>query len=135
MKTQFVLTLALLLQSSTLLLAEPQQDAVAINASNPETVLSENEKKGEALWKQEYEHAKSGKTRSCTTCHGTDLAQPGKHIRTGKHIEPMAPSVNNKRFTDEKKLKKWFKRNCKWTMGRECTTEEQADILAWLKTN
>jgi len=88
---------------------------------------------GEALWNKGFMDAKSGKERKCTLCHTTDLTRPGKHVRTGKVIEPMAPSVNPKRFTTVKKIKKWFVRNCKWTLGRECTAQEKGDVLAFLK--
>ena len=35
-----------------------------------------------------------GKKMNCTICHGDDLSKAGKHHKTGKLIEPMAPSVN-----------------------------------------
>ncbi len=89
---------------------------------------------GEALWNKPFKDAKSGKERRCTTCHTTDLTQAGKHLRTGKVIEPMAPSANPKRLTKIKKIKKWFVRNCKWTLGRECTAQEKGDLLAFLKS-
>ncbi|HIL95073.1 MAG TPA: DUF1924 domain-containing protein [Pseudomonadales bacterium] len=70
--------------------------------------------------------------RSCTTCHTKSLLTRGRHERTGKIIEPMAPSVNPERLTKRKKINKWFLRNCKWTIGRECTIEEKGNILLWL---
>lgn len=70
--------------------------------------------------------------RSCTSCHGESLSAVGSHQRTGKRIEPMAPSVNPERLTDRRKIEKWFLRNCKWTYGRECTIQEKGDILLWL---
>lgn len=70
--------------------------------------------------------------RSCTSCHSASVLVSGRHERTGKVIEPMAPSVNPARLTDVKKVRKWFKRNCKWTFGRECTAQEKGDILVWL---
>lgn len=70
--------------------------------------------------------------RSCTSCHGEAPAVAGKHARTGKVIEPMAPSVNPDRFQSAGKIEKWFLRNCKWTFGRECSVQEKADILTWL---
>jgi hypothetical protein len=88
---------------------------------------------GETLWNKNFVDAKTGKERNCTTCHATDLKSQGKHARTGKIIEAMAPSVNSKRLTEVKKIKKWFVRNCKWTMGRECTAQEKGDFLAFLK--
>lgn len=71
--------------------------------------------------------------RSCTSCHGTSLTAVGSHQKTGKRIEPMAPSVNPERLTERRKINKWFLRNCKWTYGRECTAQEKGDILLWLR--
>ena len=82
--------------------------------------------RGRQLW-----YATDGE-RSCTSCHGEMPAVSGKHVKTGKPIEPMAPSVNPKRYQTAKKIEKWFLRNCKWTFGRECSTQEKADILTWL---
>ena len=95
-------------------------------------VSTYSEQSGKALWNKEFKNKKTGKPQSCASCHGSNLKQAGKHVRTGKPIEPMAPSVNSTRYTDVKKIKKWFKRNCKWTIGRECSAQEQADILAYL---
>ncbi len=75
---------------------------------------------------------KDNNGRSCTTCHTESLMARGRHERTGKIIEPMAPSVNPERLTKRKKINKWFLRNCKWTIGRECTIKEKGDILLWL---
>ncbi len=98
-------------------------------------VASIDPQQGKALWNKPFITEKSkGKRRSCASCHGLDVTQSGEHLRTGKVIEAMAKSVNGKRFTDSKKIKKWFKRNCKWTLGRECSTQEQADILKFLIT-
>lgn len=88
---------------------------------------------GSKAWQRAVVDAKSGKSRSCGDCHGDDLSQPGKHIKTGKRIEPMAPSVNPKRLSDSKEINKWFKRNCKWTWGRECTPQEKGDLLLYLQ--
>lgn len=70
--------------------------------------------------------------RGCTSCHGEKPGNIGKHVKTGKAIEAMAPSANPGRYQDAKKIEKWFLRNCKWTYGRECNTQEKADILTWL---
>ncbi len=69
---------------------------------------------------------------SCATCHGTDLTKAGEHHKTKKVIEPMSARVNPERFTDEKKIEKWFKRNCKDAWGRECTAQEKGDFLTFL---
>lgn len=71
--------------------------------------------------------------RSCTQCHGENPSSVGKHKKTGKAIKPMAPSANPKRLTDSKKIDKWFLRNCKWTLKRECTAQEKGDFLVWLR--
>ena len=88
--------------------------------------------RGQALWNSNHIDQRSGQKRACTSCHTSDLRRPGKHARTGKVIEPMAPSANLKRLTDIRKIGKWFKRNCKWTLGRECTPQEKGDILSYL---
>ena len=72
--------------------------------------------------------------RSCTSCHGPSLHAQGRHEKTGKVIEAMAPSTNAQRLTDTKKIKKWLLRNCKWTYGRVCTPQEKGDFLSWLST-
>ena len=86
---------------------------------------------GEKLWNQT--HAASGQPRSCASCHTTNPRLAGKHVRTGKPIKPMAPSVNSDRFTDPEKVAKWFKRNCKWTLGRECNEQEKGGLTTYLK--
>ena len=73
-----------------------------------------------------------GEQRACSSCHTADPVAPGKHVKTGKPIEPMAASANPERFTDMAKTEKWFRRNCKWTLGRECTPQEKGDLLTWL---
>jgi cytochrome c553 len=89
---------------------------------------------GETAWRTEHMDAKSGKARSCTSCHTRNLKQTGKHVRTGKTIKPMAPSANPERLTDRKHVEKWFKRNCKWVLGRECTPQEKGDYLSYLQS-
>ncbi|VAX16238.1 hypothetical protein MNBD_NITROSPINAE01-840 [hydrothermal vent metagenome] len=89
---------------------------------------------GQAMWVTTYEDAKTGMTRSCEICHKKNLKAKGEHQKTGEVIEPLAPSVNPVRFTDVKFIEKWFKRNCKWTIGRECTSQEKGDFLLFLQT-
>lgn len=85
---------------------------------------------GQALWMASHGGGKPD-TPSCTTCHGMDMAQPGK-ARTGKEIAPMALSVQPDRFSDPEKVEKWFGRNCASVLGRDCTAAEKRDVLAWL---
>ena len=90
--------------------------------------------RGDGLWHKTHpDPDAAGKTRSCATCHSEDLRAKGKHARTGKVIEPMAPSVNKDRLTDPKFIEKWFRRNCKWVLGRECTPQEKGDLLSYLR--
>lgn len=87
--------------------------------------------RGKAFWLAE--HAGEGGMRlNCVTCHGGDMAKPGKHNKSGKVIEPMASSVNPERYTDLEKVEKWFTRNCKQVLGRECTAQEKGDVLRYL---
>lgn len=87
--------------------------------------------RGKKDWTKEVKNG-SGEMMSCGSCHGPDLTKPGKHHKTGKVIEPMAPSVNPERLTDAKKIEKWFKRNCNDAWGRECTAQEKGDVLKFL---
>ena len=89
--------------------------------------------KAASMWTQTFTSSKAPKERSCSTCHTKNLTQQGKHAKTGKPIEPMAPSVNSKRLTDGKKIEKWLKRNCKWTLGRECSAQEKTDFIAFIR--
>lgn len=77
-------------------------------------------------------NTRQGGEWSCASCHGTPPTAPGKHASTGKSIAPLAPAFNAKAFTDSAKTDKWFKRNCKDVLSRECTAQEKADVLAYL---
>lgn len=87
---------------------------------------------GRAAWMQEHRSPDGEDIRSCSSCHGNDLNRPGRHIRTGKPIDPMALSVNPERLTDPEKVEKWFRRNCRWTLGRECTPQEKGDFVRFI---
>lgn len=87
--------------------------------------------RGQKYWSKEAK-GDEGEMMSCTTCHGKDLTKQGSHHKTKKVIEPMAPSANAERFTEVKKIEKWFKRNCNDAWGRECTAQEKGDILKFL---
>ncbi|MDH5426105.1 MAG: DUF1924 domain-containing protein [Gammaproteobacteria bacterium] len=89
--------------------------------------------KGQALWNQKFPGKAPFGERSCQMCHNSNLKQPGEHIRTRKLIKPLAPSVNPQSLSDIKKISKWLKRNCKWTIGRECSAEEKTHLLSFIK--
>jgi hypothetical protein len=88
---------------------------------------------GKEFWNQKFSSAGRDQLRSCSSCHTANLRQPGNHVTTGKEIKPLAPSVMSKRLTNPKKMRKWFKRNCNWTLGRECTAQEKGNVLMYLK--
>jgi hypothetical protein len=69
---------------------------------------------------------------SCASCHTDAPATSGKHAKTGKSIQPLAPAANPERFTSAAKVDKWFKRNCNDVLGRACSAQEKGDVLAWL---
>ena len=83
---------------------------------------------------EQFFTSKHGKEWSCASCHTATPNKVTQHILTAKSIEPLAPSANAKRFTDLAKSEKWFKRNCKDVLSRECSAQEKADVIAWLLT-
>jgi hypothetical protein len=85
--------------------------------------------RGEQFFKQTH-----GNELSCSSCHTGNPAATGKHAKTGKAIKPMAPAANAERFTDPRKVEKWFKRNCNDVLDRACTPQEKGDVLAYLLT-
>ncbi|MEO5364982.1 MAG: DUF1924 domain-containing protein [Magnetococcus sp. WYHC-3] len=89
--------------------------------------------RGRELWLRPGLSDANGTVRRCTTCHGADPRLPGRHERTGKIIQAMAPSRTPTRFSDAAHTEKWFLRNCEWTFGRECSPEEKTAVLAYLR--
>ena len=106
--------------------AQANQIDKQLQAYQKQGVLQVDTENGKRLW-----HSKNNE-RSCTSCHGDTPLSIGRHVKTRKTIQAMAPSVNSERYQDIKKIEKWFLRNCKWTFGRVCSVQEKADILAWL---
>ncbi|MCA9554245.1 MAG: DUF1924 domain-containing protein [Myxococcales bacterium] len=86
--------------------------------------------RGKALFLKETSGADPS---SCAGCHGADPTRAGRSP-AGRNIEPLAPSAQPERFTDAAKADKWFKRNCKQLLRRDCTATERGDVLAWLLT-
>ncbi len=116
--------------------------ALPVNAAGVDDLLAQyrmeaggtfNPEEGKAAWNRLIPDSKTGEERSCAGCHGSDLRRVGKHVQTGKPIDPMAPSVNAQRLTDPKFIEKWFKRNCQWTWGRECTPKEKGTFLTFIQ--
>lgn len=78
--------------------------------------------------------SRHGAEWSCASCHGQLPTQAGRHVVTNKSMDPLAPAFNPKAFTDERRAEKWFRRNCKDVVQRECSASEKADVLAWLRS-
>jgi len=125
MNKKAILGFLLTLSITPVMANSPAADAI-LESYRQLGVMSFDAQAGQQLWKQDFDG------RSCGSCHGQDLTQTGKHVKTKKTLKPMAVSVNVKRFSKEKKIEKWFKRNCKWTLGRECSPQEKGDMLTWL---
>jgi Domain of unknown function (DUF1924) len=115
--------------------------ASAQTAEDELTTLKAEAKSAEPAFKgfsaaagRQFFDEKHGNDLSCSSCHTDNPAATGKHAKTGKIIEPLAPAANAKRFTDPAKVAKWFKRNCHDVLARECTPQEKGDVLAYLLT-
>ena len=104
-------------------------DSIQTAAKNTPGFKGFSAARGESFFK-----AKQANGLSCASCHTDNPAAPGKHEKTGKAIEPLAPSANAQRFADPAKVEKWFKRNCNDVLARVCTPQEQGDVLAYLLT-
>lgn len=81
---------------------------------------------------QQFFTQRHGRDWSCSSCHTSRPTTEGQHASTGKTIAPLAPGANPQRFSDAAKTEKWFRRNCKDVLGRECSAGEKADVMAWL---
>ena len=81
---------------------------------------------------QVFFSTEAGRQLSCASCHNVSPVTPGRHASTGKPIEPLAPIAHAPRLTQASKVDKWFARNCKDVLARECTAQEKADVLAYL---
>ncbi len=80
---------------------------------------------------EKFFHARNGDL-SCASCHSDNPKATGKHAKTGKVIEALAPAANPQRLSDPAKVEKWFKRNCNDVLQRACTAREKGDFVAWL---
>lgn len=70
--------------------------------------------------------------QNCAECHGAVPVGPGKDLLSSKTIAPLAPAANAARFTDRNRVEYMFRINCKDVVGRECSAQEKANLLAWL---
>lgn len=87
---------------------------------------------GHAERGRQFFTSRHGGEFACASCHGNPPTGAGKHASTGKPIDPLAPAANARAFTDTARVDKWFRRNCKDVLQRECSAGEKADVIAWL---
>lgn len=86
--------------------------------------------RGQALHTQTFAGGKPD-TPACTSCHGATPRSSGR-TPAGKAVEPMALSLSPTRYSDAAKVDKWFTRNCRDVLGRECTAREKGDWLSFM---
>lgn len=86
--------------------------------------------RGQALHTQTFAGGKPD-TPACTSCHGATPRSSGR-TPAGKAVEPMALSLSSTRYSDAAKVDKWFTRNCRDVLGRECTAREKGDWLSFM---
>jgi cytochrome c peroxidase len=107
-------------------------------AASPAQILSQlqaeagdngSAERGKTLFLEKFSGTK---VESCAACHTPNPKASGRHVRTHKTIEPLAPSANPQRFTDMAKVEKWFKRNCNEVLSRACTPREKVDFVAYM---
>ncbi len=110
--------------------------ASVAQAETPRDFLTRFEKEAGAAASAErggrFFTSRHGSEWSCSSCHTERPTQGGRHAKTEKDIQPLAPAANAARFTDAAKVDKWFRRNCNDVANRVCTAQEKADVLAWL---
>lgn len=133
MKIACLFIMALAGLSTGIAIAETTVVNELLNAYKLQGATTPDAQAGQRLWHKTFTGKGKFAERSCTSCHGDDLKRAGKHVKTNKIIKPMAPSANPARLSKARDIRKWFKRNCKWTLGRECTATEKANLLVYLR--
>ncbi|HEX8989493.1 MAG TPA: DUF1924 domain-containing protein [Rhodocyclaceae bacterium] len=129
-----LLTLAAVVAAPLAFAETPQQmlAGYAAEAAREQPKFAPSAERGRQFYLEKRSAAE--KMPNCATCHTDDPTTGGKHVITGKPIEAIAPVAGSSRFTEPTKTEKWFRRNCKEVVGRECTAAEKADLLRFLMT-
>jgi cytochrome c peroxidase len=110
--------------------AEPARDMLSRYAAEAGPGFSPSAERGRQFYHRNF--GISADMPACASCHTDRPGGQGQHAITGKRIAPLAPAANPERFTRSDKTEKWFRRNCKEVVGRECTAAEKGDVLAFL---
>lgn len=105
-------------------------DSLVQEARAAQAGFSASAARGEQFYRAKQTGGKEAD--SCASCHTDNPKAEGKHIKTHKAIEALAPSANKLRFTDPAHVEKWFRRNCREVLGRVCTPQEKADFTAYV---
>ena len=130
MRLWMILTLALLskaVMASPAIISDYSSQAKQANSG----FTGFSAERGKTLYYRET--IQNGKPMRCATCHSADPRQPGK-TPAFRTLEAMAPVITPSRFTDAKKVEKWFRRNCDDVFKRECTAQEKGDFVTFLSS-
>lgn len=134
MKTRNYLAVSLLLAAlaAPALAETPQQllAGYAAEAAQAAPGFVPSAERGRQFYLQR--HAVTDKQAGCFSCHTDNPAASGQHVVTAKVIDALAPLPGSERFTHPAKVDKWFRRNCKEVIGRECSAAEKSDFLRYL---
>jgi mono/diheme cytochrome c family protein len=133
---QFVLAAALLLLAGPAA-ADPAREAILADllaqAKQADASFAGfSADRGAAFFQAKQVGSGDPKAVSCSACHTSNPKMPGQNVKTGKPIDPMAVSANPVRFTNKDDVEKWFRRNCKDVLGRECTPIEKGDFISFM---
>ena len=117
-------------------LASPVQDRLledyrAEAARTEQGFTAFSSERGRAFYLGPHDGGQPGMA-ACASCHTPDPTRPGRHVKTGREIEPMAVSATPTRFTDPAKVEKRFSRDCPNVLGRDCTAKEKGDFILFL---
>lgn len=127
-----MLSAALLLAATPVLAADTRRDAILADYAKVDSGHTGfSASRGETLFRTQWKGGDE-RTPSCTACHTDNPRQSGRNAKTGRTIEPVAVSVNPKRFTDAAEVEKQFTRDCKNVLGRECTPREKGDYITFM---
>lgn len=112
--------------------ADPRRDAIlAEYAAADSGHAGFSAQRGETLFRTQWKGGDE-RTPACTACHTDNPRQAGRNAKTGRPIDPVAVSVNPKRFTDAAEVEKQFARDCKNVLGRACTAREKGDYITFM---
>jgi hypothetical protein len=133
MNTQRICITLVFLASANSAFAETPASLIsgyAAEAAKTAPGFTPSAQRGKSFFTKEW--GVSEKMPNCTVCHSKNLMVDGKHVVTDRRIAPFSPAANPERFTSSAKVEKWFKRNCKEVVGRECTAAEKADFIQFV---